>query len=103
MEIFDRHIIETLSSSRPELHSRLLQALAHGLGFVDFHGDLDTTSIPTSYIDSIESLKVFLSENFRNRIDWITRWWCPNVLTEFVGVLFESTSACYRLPILIME
>ena len=94
MSTDSREILETLSKSDPELHPRLLQLLACRLGFKNScsrnilsHDD----SIPGSYIRSIESLERFLSENFDDRVDWFYRWWCPNILPEFVGVLFECT------------
>lgn len=91
MSTYSREILETLSHSDPESHPRLLTVLAVRLGFIDVPSqyNLDTSSISKSFLHSVESLERFLSENFENRVDWLSRWWCPNVLTEFVGVLFE--------------
>ena len=91
MSTYSREILETLSHSDPESHPRLLTVLAVRLGFIDAPSqyNLDTSSISKSFLHSVESLERFLSEKFENRVDWLSRWWCPNVLTEFVGVLFE--------------
>lgn len=93
MNTHGRDILETLSRSGAELHPRLLEFLALRLEFVDsFSGShVDPTSIPQSYIESVDSLKDFLSEDYDDRSDWLTRWWCPYMLPDFVGVLFECT------------
>lgn len=94
MSLDCRNILGTLSKSNPELHPRLLQLLACRLGFKDNcsrNVSCQDDSIPGSYIISLNCLENFLSSNFDSREDWIYEWWCPNVLPEFVAVLFECT------------